>query len=204
VNTYVTGAVVKRLREAKGMTQTELGNIIGVGSKAVSKWETGKGLPDITLLEPLARALEVSVMELMHGEPVVNRNVSGNLLRAKIHVCPVCGNVLFSMGESVISCCGILLPALDADEPDEEHRITVEDVEDEEFVTVHHDMTKSHYISFAAYVTSDRFWLTKFYPEGNAETRFRFRGPGFLYIYCNRHGLMKQRISPGGPRRNRR
>ena len=105
VNTYVTGAAVKLLREAKGMTQSELGNMIGVGSKAVSKWETGKGLPDITLLEPLAKALDVSVMELIHGEPVVNSNVSGNLLRSKIHVCPVCGNVLHAVGDAVISGC---------------------------------------------------------------------------------------------------
>ena len=142
-------------------------------------------------------------MELMQGEAVVNRNVSGNLLRSKVYVCPLCGNVLFAMGESVISCCGILLPALEAEEPDGEHRVTVEAVEDEEFVTVHHEMTKTHYISFAAYVTGDRFWLTKFYPEGNAETRFQFRGPGFLYIYCNRHGLMKQRVSRVYVKKNR-
>ena len=194
MNHYVTGITIRQLREAKGMTQQELANIIGVSSQAVSKWETAKGLPDITLLEPLAKALDVSVMELMSGQTVFNQNVSCNMLRCKFYVCPICGNQIHSTGESVISCCGILLPALEAEEVDENHAITIENVEDEQFITVHHDMTKQHYISFVAYVTSDRFWLTKLYPEGNAETRFQLRGVGYLYVYCNRHGLMRCRI----------
>ena len=194
MNTYVTGTTIKQLRESKGMTQMELADKIGVSSKAVSKWETAKGLPDITLLEPLAKALSVSVMELMSGQAVYNKNVSCNMLRTKIYVCPVCGNIIHSAGESVISCCGILLPALEAEESDDAHTISIEKVEDEHFVTVQHDMTKSHYISFIAYATSDRFWLTKLYPEGDAETRFQFRGSGCLYVYCNKHGLMKQKI----------
>lgn len=72
--------------------------------------------------------------------------------------------------------------------------MTVEHVEDEQFVMVHHPMTKQHYISFLAYVTSDKFQLVKLYPEGNAECRFRFRGMGYLYWYCNRHGLMRQKV----------
>jgi len=194
MNTYVTGTAIKQLREAKGMTQSDLAEQIGVSSKAVSKWETAKGLPDITLLEPLAMALGVSVMELMSGRTVSNQNRSCNMLRTKLYVCPVCGNIIHSTGETAISCCGIQLPALDAEEADEAHSVTVEQVEDEHFVTVHHDMTKSHYISFMAYATSDRFWMTKLYPEGNAETRFPFRGAGYLYIYCNRHGLMKCKV----------
>lgn len=194
MDTYVTAATIKQLREAKGLTQAELAERIGVSSKAVSKWETAKGLPDITLLEPLASALDVSVMELMSGQTISNKNMSCNMLRSKIYVCPICGNIIHSAGESVISCCGILLPALEAEEIDESHAVSIENVEDEQFVTVHHDMTKSHYISFVAYVTSDRFWMTKLYPEGNAETRFPFRGRGYLYIYCNKHGLMKQKI----------
>ena len=106
---YVTGTTIKRLREAKGMTQAELALRVGVSDKAVSKWETAKGLPDITLLEPLAGALEVSVMELMSGQTVLNRNVSCNMLRSKIYVCPVCGNPIHAAGEVAISCCGILL-----------------------------------------------------------------------------------------------
>ena len=62
------GAFVAQLRKERGMTQKELADILHVTDKAVSKWETGKGFPDMKLLEPLARALGVSLVELMRGE----------------------------------------------------------------------------------------------------------------------------------------
>ena len=194
MNTYITGAVIKKLREEKGMTQLQLAEEIGVSDKAVSKWETAKGLPDITLIEPLAKALGVSAMELMSGDTVTNRNTSSNILRSKFYVCPVCGNIIRTTGDALISCCGITLPPLEAEETDEKHMINVEKVEDEHFIKVKHDMTKTHFISFLAYLTSDRVQFVKFYPEGNAETRLQLRGKGYLYIYCNKHGLMKQKV----------
>ena len=194
MNNYVTAGAIKALREKKGLTQNKLAQILNVSDKAVSKWETAKGLPDITLIEPLAAALGVSVPELMSGEKVTNNNASANLLRAKFYVCPVCGNVIYASGDALISCCGITLPALEASEPDGEHEVKIETVEDESFITVSHSMTKQHYISFAAFSTSDRIQLVKFYPEGNAETRMNLRGGGYLYVYCNRHGLMKQKV----------
>ena len=194
MDSYITGQTIKRLREEQNLTQTQLAEKIGVSSKAVSKWETSKGLPDISLIEPLSKALGVSVMELMAGETVINRNLSSNIMFSKFYVCPVCGNVIHSTGAAVISCCGITLPPLEAEEIDKDHLVTIEPVEDEKFITVHHDMTKSHFISFAAYVTSDRMQFVKFYPEGNAETRMQFRGRGYLYIYCNKHGLMKRKV----------
>ena len=194
MNTYITGSVIRRLRETKNLTQTQLAEKISVSSKAVSKWETGKGLPDISLIEPLSFALGVSVMELMSGDTVINKNISSNVLRSKFYVCPVCGNAIHTMGDAVISCCGIMLPPLEAEDIDKAHEITIEKVEDEHFITVKHDMTKSHFISFIAYLTSDRVQFVKFYPEGNAETRFQLRGRGYLYVYCNKHGLMKTKI----------
>ena len=194
MNTYITGTTIKRLREGKKLTQAELAEKIGVSDKAVSKWETAKGLPDIALIQPLAKALGVSVLELMSGETVINRNISCNLLRTKFYVCPICGNVIHATGDALVSCCGVTLPALEAEETDEQHRIQIQNVEDEHFLTVDHDMTKEHYISFIAYVTADRLQLVKLYPEGNAETRLNLRGRGILYLYCNRHGLMKQKV----------
>ena len=194
MNTYITGATIKRLREEKVLTQTQLAEIIGVSGKAVSKCETAKGLPDITLIEPLSKALGVSVMELMSGDTVINKNVSSNILRSNFYVCPVCGNIIRTTGDAVISCCGITLPTLEAEEADEAHEIKIEKVEDEYFVTVKHEMTKTHFISFIAHLTSDKVHFVKFYPEGNAETRLQLRGKGYLYIYCNKHGLMQQRV----------
>jgi len=194
MNTYVTGSTIRQLREKRKLTQAGLAEQIGVSSKTISKWETAKGLPDISLLEPLSQALGISVIELMNGEHITNRNVSANMLRMKFYVCPICGNILHSTGSAVISCCGVTLPPLEAEEPDDDHAITIQQVEDEHFITVRHDMTKSHYISFIALVTTDRMQLVKLYPEGNAETRLPRCRRGTLYIFCNRHGLMKMRF----------
>ena len=183
------GKKIQRLRTERGLTQEQFAKKLFVSRTAVSKWETARGLPDVSLLQPLAQALGISVIELMNGEKIVNRNVSANLLRSKFHVCPLCGNVLCSTGSALVSCCGITLPALEAEEADESHAVTIENVEDEQFVTIRHPMTKEHSISFLAFVTSDRIQLVKLYPEGDAQIRLQLRGMGRLYWYCNRHGL---------------
>jgi len=194
MNRYITGATIKTLREARKLTQSELAAQIGVSDKTVSKWETAKGLPDISLLQPLAQALGISVIELMNGKPISNQNLSANMLRSKFYICPVCGNIVHSSGNTLVSCCGITLPALEAEDFDDAHRIMIEKVEDEHFVTIPHPMTKQHYISFVAFVTSDRLQMVKFYPEGNAEARLQLRGRGYLYYCCNRHGLFRKKV----------
>ena len=191
MDTYVTGAAIRRLREQKDITQAELADSLCISSKTVSKWETARGLPDITLIEPLARALGVSVAELISGSPVTNKNTSANILRSKFYVCPLCGNILRTTGEALISCCGITLPPLEAEETDADHAVTIERIEDDHYITLAHPMTKEHYISFIACLSADRVHFVKLYPEGNAETRLRLRGRGILYIYCNKHGLMR-------------
>ena len=98
MNSYVTGNTIKQLREQNKMTQTELAEKLGVSSKTISKWETGKGLPDINLLQPLATELGVSVIELMNGEQIINKNISANMLRCHFYVCPICGNVIHALG----------------------------------------------------------------------------------------------------------
>ncbi|MBQ3466523.1 MAG: helix-turn-helix domain-containing protein [Firmicutes bacterium] len=191
MNQYVTGAMIKRLREEKRITQQQLAEIMNVSDKAVSKWETGRGYPDITLIEPLAEALGVSVIELFSGEDVINTNKVSNMLRAGLYVCPVCGNVIYATGEAVISCCGITLPVLEAETADDMHSVSVEKVEDEYFVIINHEMTKTHYISFIASVQDDGCEIRKLYPEGPAEARFKIRLTKRLYYYCNRHGLFE-------------
>ena len=194
MNNYVTGATIKALREERNLTQAELAEQISVSSKTVSKWETAKGLPDISLLQPLAKALGISVIELMNGEHITNKNISANMLRCKFYVCPVCGNIIHALGDTLINCCGITLPPLEADTPDDGHSFSVQRVEDEYYITVHHSMAKTHFISFIAFVTADRMELVKLYPEGNAETRLSLRGKGILYYYCNQHGLYSKNL----------
>ena len=191
---YITGNAIRAFREKKQLTQAELAAKLCVSDKTVSKWETGRGLPDISLIEPLASALGISLTELFSGEAVLNLNRSANLMRSCFYVCPVCGNIIHTTGAAQISCCGITLPPLEAEEFDEAHTPVIEKVEDEYFVVIPHEMSKEHYISFLAKVTGDRLEMVKLYPEGNAEARFKLRGRGMLYAYCNRHGLMKCRI----------
>lgn len=189
MNQYITGAVIKELREKNNLTQAELSEKLNVSDKTVSKWETAKGYPDISLLEPIAKVFGVSVTELLSGNAISNMNVSANMMRSKFYVCPVCGNIIHCMGETVINCHGIQLLPESAELSDENHKIVIERIEDEYFVQIEHDMSKGHYISFIAAVSSDRLQLVKLYPEGNAETRFKLRGVKRIYIFCNRDGL---------------
>lgn len=189
MNQYVTGAVIKELREKNKMTQLQLAEKLRVSDKAISRWETGKGYPDITLLESIADAFSISVTELISGNTVYNANVSANMLRSKFYICPVCGNVIHSMGEAVIHCHGILLTPAEAEETNEDHMISIERVEDEYYVRIKHEMTKKHYISFIAAISHDRIQMVKLYPEGNAEARVKINGVKRIYFYCNRDGL---------------
>ena len=202
MNQYVTGITIKELREKNKITQVQLAEKLGVSDKTVSKWETGKGYPDITLLEPIADALRVSVAELITGNPVRNSNVSANMMRPKFYICPVCGNVIHSMGEAVIHCHGVLLQPEVAEETDEEHMIFVERIEDEYFVRIEHEMTKSHYISFVAAASADRMQMVKLYPEGSAEARFKISGVKKIFFYCNRSGLFSLNLIKGIDDRN--
>ena len=75
MNQYVTGAVIRELREKNHFTQAELAAKLNVSSKTISKWETAKGYPDISLLEPLAEIFRVSLTELISGNAVNNVNL---------------------------------------------------------------------------------------------------------------------------------
>jgi len=114
--------------------------------------------------------------------------------KIKFYVCPACGNVLFGIGEADISCCGGVIEALEVKTGCNDHLMKLEEVEYDYFVTIDHDMTKAHYISFMACVGYDRVLLVKLYPEQNAETRFPQMHGEKLYAYCNQHGLWEQRI----------
>ena len=116
------------------------------------------------------------------------------MLKSKFYVCPVCGNVIRTIGETLVSCCGITLPPLEPEDCDSEHSVTAERVEDEYFVSVSHAMEKDHYLSFLAAVSDHLVQFVKLYPEGNAEARFRIDRVKYIYAYCNRHGLFRIRL----------
>lgn len=194
MDAYITAKSIRTLREEKHITQNELAEKLGVSNKTISKWETARGLPDISLIEPLARALGVSVIELINGEYRTNENVSCNVKKSKFYVCPVCGNIIHTTGAAVVSCCGITLPEAEAEEPDPAHEWEVVYTDARHYVRMDHPMTREHHISFIAYVTDGHFEMKKLYPEGGAEADFLARGHGWLYAYCNQHGPFRKRV----------
>ena len=187
-----SGSLIARLRRENGLTQRMLAEHIGVSDKAVSRWERGLGLPDSALWQPLSEAFGVGVETLLAGNLEVNAPVAGNLKRAKYYSCPRCGNFLLAGAEAAISCCGHRLEALEPQKADPEKRLTVEEVEDEWYITSAHPMEKDHYISFAAFVSGERVQLYKTFPEWELQLRIPKRGHGMLLWYCTRHGLFYQ------------
>ncbi|MCR5731390.1 MAG: helix-turn-helix domain-containing protein [Sphaerochaetaceae bacterium] len=198
MNQYVTGTLIKKLREQRKLTQLQLAEKLNVTDKAISKWETGRGYPDISFIEPLSSALGVSIAELFSGNDVVNTNRNFNMLNVKAHVCPICGNFIMSPGEAVISCCGLNLSPLEAEEECELDNVGLEKIEDEYYVKIDHEMSKNHYISFITAIRDDGYDIKKLYPEGEASAYFKIRGTRFLYYYCNRHGLFKVSLKQRG------
>ena len=194
MDSIVIGNMIRSRREKEHMTQAALAERLSVSNKTVSKWENGKGLPDIALLQPLAEALGLSLIEFITGCAVENRNTSANVRRGSWYVCPVCGNVIHSVGSAVVSCCGHTLPPLEAKACDEDHNIVCERMDGEYFVSVDHPMDKSHSVCFLAYVTGSCIQAEKLYPEQEACCRFRIAGHGRLFCCCGQHGLYEKRI----------
>lgn len=64
------GKFILELRKDKKMTQQELANKIGVTDRAISKWENGRGMPDISLMKPLCEILDITLNELISGEKI--------------------------------------------------------------------------------------------------------------------------------------
>lgn len=79
-------------------------------------------------------------------------------------------------------------------EPDEAHKPTLENVEDEYYITFNHPMTKEHFISFVAAASDNGVEIIKLYPEGPAELRIRRSRTRILYYYCNEHGFFRFKV----------
>lgn len=186
------GSLIYELRKDKNMTQKQIADLMNISDKTISKWERGLGCPDISLLPELSQILGVSIDQILSGQINLNDLVGGNMNKIKFYVCPQCGNLMTATGNATIYCCGKMLETLVAKKVEEEHKIDIESVEDELYVTTEHEMTKEHYISFVAYAKGDRVIITKQYPEWNMQFRFRKSGYGKLYFYCTEHGLFYQ------------
>lgn len=183
------GKLLYELRKAKGMTQKQVADRLGVQAKTVSKWETGHGFPDVSYLSELADLFGVSERILLSGRLIRNSEDVGNMKKTKFYTCPHCGSFMQGTGECQAVCCGKTLRPLTAKQADERHGITLSELEDELYIEFHHEMTKEHFIGFVSYVSYDRVLTVKLYPEQDSALRFPKMYGGKLYYYCNRHGL---------------
>jgi transcriptional regulator with XRE-family HTH domain len=185
------GRLIQSLRKEKSMTQKDLAHLMNISDKTISKWERGLGCPDVSLLSELSKILGVNIEKILLGELNPNEQDRGNMKNMNFYACQGCGNVTTSMGAIGISCCGRILEPMLSKPENNEHEITVHEIEDDYFVTIQHEMSRDHYISFVAYISYDRLMFIKLYPEQNAELRFPKMHGGTLYAYCNQHGLWK-------------
>lgn len=188
--------LILRLRKEKGLTQQQLGDVLGVSAKAVSKWETGAGLPDIALVTALADFFGVDSRVILDGSIDENSPDMGNMKKTRIMVCPVCGNISAVSQGMAVTCCGRVLEYADPVKVSEgdEHYIEAESVEDEWFLSSEHEMTKEHHFTFVAFLSGDRMEMVSQYPEWEMQTRIKKRGHGRLIYGCSRHGLFYRLI----------
>ncbi|NLM12911.1 MAG: helix-turn-helix domain-containing protein [Epulopiscium sp.] len=184
------GQLIAKLRKEKKLTQKNIADALGIQSKTVSKWECGLGCPDLSLWPELSTILGVDMKQMMEGEITSNKPDSGNIDKVRFYVCPTCGNILVSTGSASIFCCGRKLERILPVDSSDAIKITVEEIDMDYFITFDHPMTKEHYISFVAYVKTDRVFLNRLYPEQSPTCRIPMNKGGKFYVYCNQHGLV--------------
>lgn len=189
-----TGKLICLLRTEAGLTQRQLAALLHVSDKAVSKWETGKGCPDITLVQALAKVLGVSMETLLSGDYPEKERADTVMRKLQFYVCPACGNVITAASGAEIHCCGRHLMQLEPKEAAPSEALHTEAIDGEWFITADHQMTKEHYIAFVALLTDTSFTLCRQYPEWDLQVRLPYTGRGRLVWYCTGCGLLYQEI----------
>lgn len=188
------GELIRSLRKENHMTQLQLAEKLHVSDKAVSKWERGMGCPEVSFMTELSRIFEVDIQNLLSGELNRNELPGGNMKKLKFYVCPICGNLVTSMVETQVTCCGRKLKPVTPVKAAEEEKLSVQIIENDYFISSEHEMTRNHYITFVVLMTSDTVMLKKQYPEWNLQLRIPVFAHGRLLWYCNQHGLFYQEV----------
>ncbi|MDK2809279.1 MAG: hypothetical protein PWP24_2017 [Clostridiales bacterium] len=188
------GNLIRKLRKEQNMTQKQLADKMNISDKAVSKWERGLGLPDISIVSELTDILGADLQSLLEGNIVPNDFVNGNLKNTKYYVCPTCHNITFCTGEAEVSCCAKKLNVQMMIKAKEGEKLNVQVIEKDWYISSKHPMTKEHYISFIAFVTGDKIQIIKQYPEWELSVRVHKNGHAMLIWYCTVHGLFYQNV----------
>lgn len=188
------GRLIYRLRKENHLTQLQLANKMNISDKAISKWERGFGCPDISFLPDLSKIFDVDLEKLLSGELDANEMLGGNMKKMNFYICPTCENMITSMADASISCCGKKLKAMQPQKAGENEKLSVEIIENDFFITSEHQMTREHHIVFVALLTGDSIMLRKQYPEWGLQVRIPVFAHGKLLWYCTKHGLFYQEV----------
>ena len=188
------GALIRSLRKEMNFTQQQLAEKLCVSDKAISKWERDIGCPDVSLLPSLSEILGVDLERLLSGDLNTNELARGNMKKIHFFVCPSCGNLITSLTDTTISCCGKKLKALPLQKASDDEMLSVEIVENDFYITTNHPMKRDHYITFIALLTEDTIMLRKQYPEWELQTRIPVFAHGILVWHCSKHGLFYQEV----------
>ena len=188
-----TGQLIRQFRMQLGLTQRELAEMLHVTDKTVSKWETGGGCPDISLLRELSGVLGVSMETLLRGERTEQED-TGNMKKLRFYVCPDCGNILTSSADAQVHCCGKHLTPLTPKKAEEADFLRMEAVDGEWYITSDHAMTKEDYIAFVAFLTDSQLILSRQYPEWSLQVRMPYIARGRLLWYSTDQGLLYREI----------
>lgn len=189
-----TGELIRKLRTELGLTQRQLAEKINVSDKAVSKWECGNGCPDLSLLTALADVLGTDMQLLLSGEIDKNEIEKGNMNKLRFFVCSKCGNIITATSDAAVTCCGSRLTPLIPRMAKENELLNVEDIGGEWYITAEHEMTKEHFISFAAYQSDSSVMIFKQYPEWAMNIYLPMYRSGRLIWYCGKCGLLYQEL----------
>lgn len=169
LNAEKTGKLIHDIRVKKGMTQKELAAAINVTDKAICKWEKGHGCPDITLLSQLSKVLEIDIQSILQGRLIKNRSVGSNMNYLKFYRCPTCGNLVTSIKDIEISCCGnILNPVSSKISEEEKYRPIIREFDGQYTVSFNHPMTKDDYISNVIIVQYNQIMSINLFAEQEA------------------------------------
>ena len=196
MNQVKIGKFIAECRRGKNLTQMQLAEKMNVTDRAVSKWETGNGFPDVSMLSKLAELLGTNEKSLLAGCIVENKAETGNIRRTKFYVCPHCGSSMQGLGDCLISCCGKILEPLAVKVLDETHTPTITEIENDFYVEFPHEMSKTHSLRFVTYMGFDRILTIRLYPEQDCAVRIPKAYGGKLVYYCNQHGLFEYPIKP--------
>lgn len=189
------GNLIRQLRIEQGLTQKNIADELNISNKTVSKWERGLGCPDVSILSELSSVLGVDIQKMLEGKLEPNHPDNGNINRIRFYVCPVCGNVLTSSSKASIFCCGRKLEPLIPQEQSIHHRMCIQKIDIDYYISIEHEMSKSHFICFIAYVGDDVVLLKRLYPEQSAGVHIPIiRRGGRFFGYCSQHGLWVQSL----------